>query len=103
MLKPLVKLLRENEVNDFLSDCDGVEGFDFVERVLDYFNASYRVIGREIERLPAEGRLVILAGRAPGLVEAAMLLKLARQVRSDVRMVANDKLLALGGLPGRGT
>jgi putative hemolysin len=97
-LRPLIKLLRADEVNAFLAGCDKVEGFDFVERVLDYFNASYTVIGRELERMPAEGRLVILAGRAPGLVEAAMLLKLVRQVRGDVRLAVNDGLLALAGL-----
>ncbi|MBV8030580.1 MAG: lysophospholipid acyltransferase family protein [Betaproteobacteria bacterium] len=98
MLKPLVKLLRETDVNAFLAATEGTEGFEFVERVLDRFNATYTVTGREIERLPADGRLVLLADRAPGLVEAAILLKLARQVRADVRMVANDKLLGLSGL-----
>lgn len=98
MLKPLVKLLRETEVNRFLRESEGVEGFDFAERVLDYFRASYTVIGRELERIPAEGPLVILAERSPGLIEAAMLLQLARQVREDVRLSANDRLLPIAGL-----
>lgn len=98
MLKPLVKLMRETEVNRFLSETQGVEGFDFAERVLDYFSASYTVIGRELERIPAEGPLIILGERPPGLVEAAMLLQLARQVRSDVRLAANDRLLPITGL-----
>jgi putative hemolysin len=98
MFEPLKKLLREDQQKAFLACCNGLEGFEFVERVLDYFNASYTVIGREMERIPAEGRLVIVAARAPDLVEAAMLLKLARQVRSDVRIAANDRLLAFAGL-----
>src|ERR1700716_788356 len=89
---PLNKLLRENEVNGFLRDCEGVEGFEFVERVLDYFNASYSVVDREIERIPSEGRVILFIDRVLGLLEAAALTKLVRQVRPDVRIVANDGL-----------
>jgi putative hemolysin len=98
MLKPFRKFLREGDVNAFLAGCGEIEGFELVERVLDYFNASYAVIARELERIPSEGRAILLAERTPGLVEAAMLLKLARQVRSDVRMAALDPLSAIDGL-----
>jgi putative hemolysin len=92
MLEPLKKLLRENEVNAFLREREGVEGFEFVEQVLDYFNASCSVVDREIERIPSEGRVVIAAHQPLGLLEAAALLKLVGQVRRDVRIVANDLL-----------
>lgn len=95
---PLNKLLRENEVNGFLRDCEGVEGFEFVERVLDYFNASYSVVDREIERIPSEGRVILFIDRVLGLLEAAALTKLVRQVRPDVRIVANDGLTPFTGL-----
>lgn len=95
---PLNKLLRENEVNGFLRDCEGIEGFEFVERVLDYFKASYTIVDREIERIPSEGRVVLFIDRAPGLLEAAALTKLVRQVRPDVRLVANDRLIPFTGL-----
>ena len=84
----LKKFLRENEVNAFVSECEGAEGFEFIEKVLDYFNASYSAIGREIERIPSEGRVVIIANHTLGLVDGAALLKLVGQVRRDVRVVA---------------
>jgi putative hemolysin len=95
---PLNKLLRENEVNGFLRDCEGVEGFEFVERVLDYFKASYAIVDREIERIPSEGKVVLFIDRPLGLLEAAALTKLVRQVRPDVRIVANDGLIPFAGL-----
>src|ERR1700682_921379 len=98
MLEPLNKLLRENEVNAFLRECEGVEGFEFVEKVLDYFNSSYSVVIREIERIPSEGRVLIVANHPLGLLEAAALLKLVGQVRRDVRVVANDVLTPLAPL-----
>lgn len=65
MLAPAFRLLREGDVNGFLSETAGVEGFEFVERVLDYSNASYTVIARELERLPAEGPALVLPDRTP--------------------------------------
>jgi putative hemolysin len=94
----LKKLLRENEVNAFVNECEGAEGFEFIEKVLDYFNASYSAIGREIERIPSEGRVVIIANHTLGLVDGAALLKLVGQVRRDVRIVANDVLMPFRAL-----
>jgi putative hemolysin len=93
MLALLRKLLREDEVNDFLEKCRGLEGFDFIDRILEYFNFSYSVVGREIENIPAEGRVVIVANHPLGLLDGVALLKLVAQVRRDVRIVANDVLM----------
>ena len=92
MLKPIRKLLRETEVNAFLRDCKTAEGFEFVERVLEYFDCSYSIVAREIERIPAEGPVVLRVSRPPSLLEAAVLLKLVRTVRGDVRLVASARL-----------
>src|ERR1700741_3612083 len=89
MIPPIRKLLRETEVNAFLRNCRSVEGFEFVERVLEYFDCSYSIVAREVERIPAEGSVLLLVHRAPSLLEAAALLKLARTVRGDVRLAAN--------------
>lgn len=98
MFAPVIHLLRERDVNVFLSESVDAEGYEFVERVLDYFDASYNAIGRDLERFPAEGPVIVLPNRSPGLLEAALILKLLRQLRPDVRLVVNDRLLAVGGL-----
>ena len=92
MFKPIKKLLRETEVNAFLRNCEAAEGFEFVEKVLEYFDCSYSIVAREVERIPAEGAVVLLLNRPPSLLEAAALLKLVRTVRGDVRLVANARL-----------
>src|SRR5262249_39207796 len=90
----LNKILRETEVNEFLQSCTDTEPFEFVDQVLDYFDCSYRALGREIERIPTEGPLVIVVGRVLGLLECAALLKLVGQVRRDLRVVTNDVLMS---------
>lgn len=98
MFKPISRMLRERDVNRRLADCEGLEGFELVEHLLDTLHATYTVIGRELERIPAEGPVVLVAERPLGLVEAAMLLQLSRQVRGDVRLAANDRLAPIPGL-----
>jgi putative hemolysin len=89
----LRKMLREADVNDFLVAAEGLEGLEFIDRILEHFNFSYSVVGREIENIPAEGRVVIVANHPLGLLDGVALLKLVSVVRRDVRIVANDILM----------
>jgi len=94
----LRKMLREAEVNAFLAGAAGLEGIEFIDRILEHFNFSYSVLGREIENIPAEGRVVIVANHPLGLLDGAALLKLVSEVRPDVRIVANDVLMQIRAL-----
>lgn len=98
MLRPLKKLLGEREVNDFLRESQALESFEFAEKLLEYFDASYTIVGRELERIPAEGAVLLAVGCPLGLLESAALLKLIGQIRRDVRIVANDLLMPLAPL-----
>lgn len=93
MLAMVRRLAREDDANAFLAEARGLEGFEFVDKVLEYFNFSYSVPEREVENIPAEGRVVIVANHPLGLLDGVALLKLVSRVRRDVRIVANDVLM----------
>src|SRR5262249_32956511 len=95
---PIRTMVREDHLNDFLKDCEGAEGFEFVDKILDHLNFSYRVVGREAERIPSEGSVLILVNRPLGLADCAALAKLVGEVRRDVRIVANDALSPIAAL-----
>lgn len=90
--------LHAGEANRLLRECEGAEGFEFVEKVLDCFDASYSLHGRELERIPAEGAVVFCLEHPLSLLQAAALLAAVGRVRRDVRTVANDLLLPFAGL-----
>jgi putative hemolysin len=89
----LKKVVREADVNAFLADAAGLEGLEFIDRILEHFNFSYSAVGREIDNIPADGRVVIVANHPLGLLDGVALLKLVSSVRRDVRIVANDVLM----------
>ena len=99
---PLIKFFRllfhEREINQFLSGNSEVGAFEFVERVLAYFNFGYAVSSIDHDNIPAVGRVVIVANHPLGALDALALLRLVGKVRRDVKVVANDLLMHLAPL-----
>lgn len=99
LTRPTVALLRklfhESEFKRFESNYPYLKGFDFVDQVLDYFDYSYAVKSRQKERIPVSGRLVIVANHPVGSLDGLSLLKMISEVRSDVKVVANEMLMAI--------
>ena len=88
-------LFREVEFRRFAERYPHLTGFDFVEQALDHFDFGVTVSDRERERIPAWGRVVIVANHPIGSLDGLALLKLVSNVRRDVKVVANDVLAAV--------
>ena len=93
-------LLHEREITEFGQTYPNVQGLDFVEQVLEYFKISYSARDVEKERIPAQGRVVIVANHPIGSLDALALIKLVSEVRKDVKVVANQLLMAIEPLHG---
>ncbi|USH01227.1 lysophospholipid acyltransferase family protein [Grimontia kaedaensis] len=91
----LRRLLHEEAFQDFAEKYPYLKGFEFVEQVLDYFHFSYATSDRERERIPSSGRVVIIANHPIGSLDGLALLKLVREIRPDVKAVANNLLMQL--------
>ena len=91
-------LLNEKECNDIAMQHAHLTGIDFVEKVLESFHFSYSVPNTEVENIPCEGRVVIFANHPIGSLDALAMIKLISKVRSDIKVVANDLLMALSPL-----
>ncbi|BAJ00362.1 GNAT family N-acyltransferase [Shewanella violacea] len=88
-------LLKEKECNDIAAEYAYLKGVDFVEQILANFNFTYSVPSSEIENIPSEGRVVIYANHPIGSLDALALIKLISKVRPDIKVVANELLMAL--------
>jgi putative hemolysin len=89
----LRKLVHESEINTFLDANKDAHGFEFIDRVLEYFNFGYSISNRDRANIPSSGRVVIIANHPLGALDGLSLLKMVGEVRRDVKIVANDVLM----------
>lgn len=88
-------LFYEKRFQQFERDYPHLEGYDFVEGVLRYFDFHLRLRELERARIPATGRVVIAANHPIGSLDGLALVNLVRQVRPDVKVIANEMLMSL--------
>jgi putative hemolysin len=97
--KPTVALLRsvlcERQIGAFAAQYPQLHGLEFVEHVLDFFNFTYTARDAEKDNIASQGRLIIVANHPIGSLDGLALLKLISEVRSDVKVLANDMLMAV--------
>jgi len=86
------KLFHENEINTFMSENAHKDTFSYVEAIIDYFDVSIGLKTNELTRIPAYGRTVIIANHPLGALDAMALLHLLKDVRKDIKIVANSFL-----------
>jgi putative hemolysin len=98
LFKVAQKIIHEDKINHFLTLHAHLEGFEFVEAVLDYFKLDFTYSSNDIENIPSSGRVVIIANHPLGALDALCLLKLISSVRKDVKIVANDFLSGIDAL-----
>lgn len=88
----LGRLADEEGFNRILADAGSLQGFAFVQHVLDVLGTSHYVHAHELEHIPVDGPLLVVANHPLGMQDALALLQLIGSVRPDVRMLANDWL-----------
>ncbi len=113
LLRTLGRWSRLDQAYAFLADHGHLHGLDFVDAAIDHLNLRPTVDPGGERRIPAQGRLLIIANHPSGALDALALLQMVGRVRRDVRIVANDFLTGiapiaslllpvriLGGRPG---
>lgn len=94
-LSILRKLTHESVINAFLEENKDKNAVDFIDQTFDYFDLHYAVSQRDKLNIPAQGRVVIVANHPIGSLDGLAILRLIKEVRSDVKIVANDLLMAI--------
>tara|TARA_B100001063_G_scaffold131006_1_gene122443 strand:+ start:3898 stop:5610 length:1713 start_codon:yes stop_codon:yes gene_type:complete len=98
LFKIAKKIVHEDSINKFLNTNSHLKGFEFVDSVLDYFDFDYTVSSTDLENIPSSGKVIIIANHPLGGLDALCLLRLISQIRSDVKIIANDFLVGFEAL-----
>ncbi len=91
-------ILREKEINSFLLEHQDKQGLDFLNEFFEYLDFSYTMSARDKEKIPAQGKLLIIANHPLGMLDGMVLLKAVKEVRSDVKIVTEDMLWKIENL-----
>ncbi|KAF1013960.1 MAG: hypothetical protein GAK31_02983 [Stenotrophomonas maltophilia] len=98
LLRSVGRWSRFDQIEAFLQRSANLRGFGFVSAGLEFIDGQYQVDAAALARIPATGRLLIVANHPSGALDALALLDAVGRIRRDVRIVANDLLGAIGPL-----
>ncbi len=88
----LKRLLFEKEFSQFAQDYPHLKGLDLIEQVIEHFNIRCELTDGDLENIPAEGPVVLVANHPIGSLDGLALLRTVATVRPDVKIVANQFL-----------
>ena len=77
-------------LDSFLNAHPHLQGVELIEQLLEHFRFSFQTPWQEKERIPTEGRLVIISNHPLGTLDGAALYKLVSDVRSDVKVIVEN-------------
>lgn len=86
-------LLHEKALLTIEKQYPYAKGLDFAEAMLDHFDFGYCVSDKDREKIPATGKVIIIANHPIGTLDGAALIKMISEVRPDFKVVANDLLM----------
>ncbi len=89
----LERVVHAREVNEFVDLHHDKRGIRFIETMFEYLNFSYLISNSDREKIPSEGKLVIVANHPLGAMDGVALIKMIYEIRKDVRIVLNDLLM----------
>ena len=94
----LIRIIHQDEINHILETYHDLQGVDFMEALVGYFNVDLKVVGEE--NLPTDSKKYIFASNHPlgGFDGICLSYLLGRQYNSKVRCLVNDLLLAIPNL-----
>jgi putative hemolysin len=100
--KPTLSLLRkltgEDKINQFLALNDNKSGFEFIDQLFSYFHFNCTIDPENLKKIPDEGAAVIIANHPTGSLDGLVLLKMIRDVRTDIKVVADTMLMSFNAL-----
>jgi putative hemolysin len=85
-------LLHEKQFVEFSNKYPHLRGLDSVEQMLEYLQIRCEIDTAELENIPTQGAVVLVANHPTGMLDGLTLIKTVAAIRPDVKIVANQIL-----------
>jgi putative hemolysin len=93
MVGILKKIIREKEINLILGKCEDIEGFDFLVKMLEEFQLTLEVTGKE--NLPETSRCIFSANHPFGILDGLVLTHTVSEKYRTLKAIGNDAFVFL--------
>jgi putative hemolysin len=91
-------VLHLKRINNFLRKHGDKEGVLFIDELFEWLNFTYLITQKDRLKIPSEGRLIIVSNHPLGALDGLSIIRAIKEVRSDVKIVANNVLLSIRNL-----
>jgi len=96
IIKYLVKIIHQRELNETIYKHRDKFGLDFIDAALKDFNINVEING--IENIPPEGRCILVSNHPLGGMDGMIFFQAVGKIRKDLIFPVNDILLTLPAL-----
>ncbi|MDD2688366.1 MAG: 1-acyl-sn-glycerol-3-phosphate acyltransferase, partial [Bacteroidales bacterium] len=90
------RVIHEKELNNYLLNDPSIKGFDFAEKIIDYFNVTYSVANEE--NIPKTGNYIVVGNHPLGGFDGLIVTNLLHKHRNDILVTSNDLLMNIPNL-----
>ena len=94
----LKKVLYIDHINKFLDDHSHLGEIQLIQEFFDHINFSFLISNSDLQKIPSEGRLICVANHPIGSLDGLSLIKAILEIRSDVKIIANEILYSFENL-----
>lgn len=94
------KILHLKEINQFIRNSHNLHNLDYTRAIFKMLNFSYFYSKSDLQKIPKDGRLVIVANHPLGALDGLSIVEMIHKVRPDAKIVVNDLLSNLENLNG---
>ena len=94
----LGRLLRVEEINSQIRRHGESSGLAFVDEVFEELNFSYYLSSIDRQKIPSEGKLIVVANHPLGALDGLALLRAICDVRADTKIITNEVLMVFENL-----
>ena len=94
----LGRLLRVEEINSQIRRHGESSGLAFVDEVFEELNFSYYLSSIDRQKIPSEGKLIVVANHPLGALDGLALLRAVCDVRADTKIITNEVLMVFENL-----
>jgi putative hemolysin len=92
-VKWILSIVKQDEMNRILNKYSGYSGKDFLDRIIEEFNVTIEVEGKE--NLPENGKCFFVANHPYGILDGLILTHIVSEKYGRLKAIANDAFMLI--------